>query len=455
MSSRRSSTNAREFTRESLPFTPILIGSQQIRSQSVALQSSPSRSTLPPSTLSVIDFSTSEIKFPSSSSQLSLKMHDLPPKISIIENSDYDEVLSIVTDQEESDTTLPLLPQTNDRLPQTRHSKFKYLKVVPSIFLALFLNVLDALSYGIIIFPVSAFIPDSATHAGISMFLVSTIISQLVFSLNGSGLRGAVGSMMIEVMPFLYSMTRIISETMNETNDRAILATIMFCYASSTILTGLVFFILGKYKCGNIIQFFPRHILVGCIGGIGMFLFATAVEVTSGIKLEWNLSTIKSLFGFHPLKIWISSLLIAVSLKILQTRITHPLFVPIFYSTLPVVFFSITTLWGYSIIELRDLGWLLNLKPVDNVPFYQFYSYFDFGNMDALSILACVPTMIALSLFGVLHVPINVPALALSTNQEVDLNRELVAHGISNVLSGLFGSLQNYIVYQHAIFSST
>lgn len=49
---------------------------------------------------------------------------------------------------------------------------------------------------------------------------------------------------------------------------------------------------------------------------------------------------------------------------------------------------------------------------------------------------------------GVLHVPINVPALGVSTNKDdVDVNRELVAHGISNAVSGLFGTVQSKSVF--------
>ena len=51
--------------------------------------------------------------------------------------------------------------------------------------------------------------------------------------------------------------------------------------------------------------------------------------------------------------------------------------------------------------------------------------------------------MLALTFFGVLHVPINVPALALSTGEDgVNVDRELTAHGISNALSGFCGSIQ-------------
>jgi SulP family sulfate permease len=56
--------------------------------------------------------------------------------------------------------------------------------------------------------------------------------------------------------------------------------------------------------------------------------------------------------------------------------------------------------------------------------------------------------MFALTFFAFLHVPINIPALAMTVGEDnMDLDRELRAHGLSNALSGLCGSIQNYLVY--------
>ena len=38
---------------------------------------------------------------------------------------------------------------------------------------------------------------------------------------------------------------------------------------------GITFFLLGAFKLGGLVGFFPRHILVGCIGGVGVFLIIT------------------------------------------------------------------------------------------------------------------------------------------------------------------------------------
>lgn len=61
--------------------------------------------------------------------------------------------------------------------------------------------------------------------------------------------------------------------------------------------------------------------------------------------------------------------------------------------------------------------------------------------------------MLALTFFSLLHVPINVPALAQSLGEDnADLNHELKLHGYSNFLSGCAGSIQNYLVYANTVF---
>jgi SulP family sulfate permease len=47
--------------------------------------------------------------------------------------------------------------------------------------------------------------------------------------------------------------------------------------------------------------------------------------------------------------------------------------------------------------------------------------------------------MIALIMFSLIHVPINIPAFAVSSNVDVDMNVELMAHGYSNCLVGILG----------------
>lgn len=68
---------------------------------------------------------------------------------------------------------------------------------IPAVILGLLLNILDALSYGMILFPLGQPIFENLGPDGISMFYVSCIISQLVYSLGGSAFKGGVGSEMV------------------------------------------------------------------------------------------------------------------------------------------------------------------------------------------------------------------------------------------------------------------
>lgn len=76
----------------------------------------------------------------------------------------------------------------------------------------------------------------------------------------------------------------------------------------------------------------------------------------------------------------------------------------------------------------------------------------DFKEVDFGALVATIPTQLALVFFAMLHVPLNVPALALSISEDnLKTDAELVNHGLSNLLSGLIGSVPNYLVYTNSV----
>jgi len=167
-----------------------------------------------------------------------------------------------------------LNPKTWDFREIARRTVLDPIYMLPAVFLGLLLNLLDALSYGIILFPLGEEAFKDMGPDGVSMFYVSCIVSQLVYS-SGSIFKGGVGSEMIEVVPFFHRMTYQIMNKMGTSNPDALRATVITSYAMSSIITGLVFFGLGAARLGTLVSFFPHSILTGCIGGVGIFLFVT------------------------------------------------------------------------------------------------------------------------------------------------------------------------------------
>lgn len=325
--------------------------------------------------------------------------------------------------------------------------------LLPAVFLGLLLNILDALSYGMILFPLGNEVFSDLGSDGIAIFYVSTIVAQVVYSSGGSVFRGGIGSEMIEVVPFFHKMAFTILQRVGDQNPKAVLATTILSFAVSAVLTGVVFFLMGACKLGLLIGFFPRHILIGCIGGVGWFLVATGVEVAARLpgNLEYNLDTIKQLFRGDTVALWTVPLLLAITLHIVQRFVKSNLLVGSYFIAVGAVFYFFKFALGISMETMHSGGWVFDPPPSGN-PWYHFYTLYDFKVVDWEALADTVPTMFALTFFGILHVPINVPALGISTGEDnLNVDRELVAHGISNCVSGLFGSVQNYLVYTNSL----
>ncbi|KAF1924423.1 sulfate transporter family protein [Didymella exigua CBS 183.55] len=327
-------------------------------------------------------------------------------------------------------------------------------QTLTAVFLGLLLNILDALSYGYILFPLGAPVFSQTGPDGISIFFVSCIVSQLCYSLGLSSFRGGVGSEMIEVVPFFHKMAYSIMERMEGESPEAIMATTITSYCLSSILTGLIFLALGGFKLGTLVSFFPRHILIGCIGGVGFFLCVTGIEVSARIEgnLNYDLATLQRLFSADTWYLWIIPLVLAISIMLMQRMVKSPFVLPAFFVLIFATFYVfVKGIFRVDLEDARNAGWIFE-QPEAGVKFYRFYSYFKFWLIDVSALASCIPTMFALSFFGIIHVPINVPALGAAVKEDnLDVNRELIAHGISNTLSGFVGSIQNYLVYANSV----
>jgi len=334
----------------------------------------------------------------------------------------------------------------------------KLIGYLPSVILGLLLNILYGLSYGMIIFPIGEKIFSNLGSAGLSMFYISCIVSQLVYSLGGSAFGAGIGSEMIEVTPFFHAMALNIMREIGEDYPNKIISTTITTYAISSIITGLIFLLLGKFKLGQLVGFFPRHILIGCIGGVGYFLIITGLEISSQLgSFEYNLNYLLQLINGETFIKIITPILLTIGLVILQHFNHNSLILPSYFiSVFIIIHILIIIIPSWDLPSSRDHGFMFssgnNGNNGNNESWYEFYKLYDFQNVEWLIILKQIPSMLALTFFGILHVPINVPALAVSTKQDnVDVDRELIAHGFSNLISGGIGSIQNYLVYTNSL----
>ncbi|KAJ0411099.1 hypothetical protein ATCC90586_008074 [Pythium insidiosum] len=316
-------------------------------------------------------------------------------------------------------------------------------QAVPCIVIAIALNLMICVPFGLSFFPAEWQDIPMPRAVGIQMFLLTTAICQFVFVAKSS-FDGPIGMMMVENVPFMHTLSMSIIQELGPKDER-VLPTIMVTYALSTIVVGVIFFALGYFKVGNVVYLFPKHIIVGAIGGIGVFVLQNGIENATGRPFEWTQSGVMSLFDGSIVWLWVSSALLAGLLWVLTRRITSPVFPPVFFVSIPPMFYVALLVLGISPEVAREHGWFFDKAP--QVEFYTMWEQFQFGLVEWSVIPKQAGTILGLTFFSLMHVPINIPSLSLTTDHEADINDELMAHGISNTLGGLVGSVQNYLCY--------
>lgn len=173
-------------------------------------------------------------------------------------------------------------------------------------------------------------------------------------------------------------MAEKITATIGEDDPDAVIATTIISYSISSMMTGLVFYLMGRFKFGYMVGFIPRHILIGCIGGVGWFLVATGFEVSARMdgSLNYDLDTLKRLAQPDTVPLWMFPLVLAIILFYGQAKVPSKYFLPLYILAIPLVFyFFVLALDVLDADTLRDHGWIFEGPPADE-PWWFFYTLF-------------------------------------------------------------------------------
>jgi SulP family sulfate permease len=247
------------------------------------------------------------------------------------------------------------------------------------------------------------------------MFLFATLVGQIVFTFK-SKFVNAVGLQMVENVPFLHALAYNVIK--RQGYGKEALSTLWFLFGLSSIIVGIVFYLLGKFELGKIVYFFPNHVLVGCIGGIGVFILFTALEVTTDttFSLDWD--------GFsglveHWYLLWVV-VAFETTLRVLMwaTQDEHgrpkfQLLSPVFYISITPIFYIGLSIAGISIDRARDMGYFFPAADSSggasagagsgatffDPHLWDIFRIIDFSTISWMAVFECTGTMIALAAF--------------------------------------------------------
>ena len=81
----------------------------------------------------------------------------------------------------------------------------------------------------------------------------STILSQIAMTLGGSRFPGALGAMLIEILPLLRGIGSDIEHALGD-DSPALIPTVMVAYALTSFLIGIISIALGVFKAGLLVR---------------------------------------------------------------------------------------------------------------------------------------------------------------------------------------------------------
>ena len=217
------------------------------------------------------------------------------------------------------------------------------------------------------------------------------------------------------------------------------IATAIAIMGCASLATGLMFWLTGRLRLGGLVRFLPYPVLAGFLAGSGWLLIDGAAMMVSGTHLTDMLSQI----GGSGQNLWLAGATIAFALVmyVATANLSSPFTMPLVMAAAVTAFYA--TLWavGISLEAARDLGHLPRFTQSTDL---SLPSPALLQQVDWWQVLQAAPSMAMVAIISMVGLMLNISGLELAMGKDVDVNAELRANGIANLLSGGVGGPAGY-----------
>jgi SulP family sulfate permease len=208
-----------------------------------------------------------------------------------------------------------------------------------------------------------------------------------------------------------------------------------------TLLCGVVFLVIGRYRLGGLIRFVPYPVVGGFLAGTGWLLFKSGINASTGSLL--HLRTLPAMIREYQVVHWVPALAFGVILLISVRVVKRPLVIPAVIAIGFVVFVAGMVATGSSIDEVRQGGWLL-FGQFDTPQPWQPWTLKAIAGADWLSVLGSwvrIGTAVFVATMAALF---NISGSELVLDRDLDTDQEMRDAGVLNVVSGALGGIPGY-----------
>lgn len=280
---------------------------------------------------------------------------------------------------------------------------------------------------------------QSLLAGGIGLMLFGAFIVGIVVALTTS-LPGTISVPQDTPAAIVALISAGIAAAMKGSAPDAAYATVVAAITITTLLTAVLYLLMGWFKAGWFVRYIPYPVIGGFLAGTGWLLSLGAFGVMTGVNPSF--STLPAMFTSNNLFNWIPGVLFAVILLLVLRRSNHYLITPGALILATALFYGYLLISGISISEAASRGWLLGPFPSGGL--YQPLTPASLALIQWGAILQNIDKILTIMVLSLIALLLNASALEVTVKQDIDLNRELRAAGWANLLGGLGGSTVGY-----------
>ncbi|HIA94452.1 MAG TPA: SulP family inorganic anion transporter, partial [Candidatus Marinimicrobia bacterium] len=298
--------------------------------------------------------------------------------------------------------------------------------------------IVSAMSLAALIFtgPLAAYLPQ-----GIGLLLVGSVIFALFSAFTATYPLILIAPQDIPIAILALMAITISTGIGEQLSAEDVYQFIFVAIGVTSILVGVFFWILGRFRLGKLVRFIPFPVVGGFMAGTGWLIVKFSFTMMTDMDL--TLANAFTFLNSDVLIQWVPGLVFAVVLLLASRRISHYLLTPGILTGSILLFYGITSSQGLSFSDLESGGYLLGpfpeggLFPGTPLPYISEFRWDLF-----LTHLPAIATMMVLNAISILF---NYSGLELIVKEDFDLDKELRLTGYGNILAGLAGTPPGYI----------
>lgn len=301
----------------------------------------------------------------------------------------------------------------------------------PAIVLVAVLSIMLSLSYTALLFGLA---PPAVQGQGLVMILISTVVLSVVGAARAT-LPVTLIAQDGAVVAGLATATAGLAAVAAGTGPGAA-ATFMMGLTLNTVLCAAALLAIGTLRAGAVVRFVPLQVMAGLLAAVGWSLLVGGVRVAVGSSPGHLIEELWSGQGGWKMA---AALAGAVLLVTMARRLRSPWLLPGLVATGTALHHTVFHLAGWSLSQQRAEGWLL--APSTMVQPFVPWSPSQLALVDWGALLTLLPGSAALAAIVVVTVMLNASGLELALGKDVEVDRDLRAHGWANMAAAAAGGV--------------